>query len=218
METARAKQQGAGEEEAIIRKRFLLQTVGTSTTAIPPFKKLVVKYTQYCQSLQHGSIEEFERLYEELLADLYSVQAQIHRLHAIAAAFHREQLLYQQKQQRLQAEITQAEQDISDRKLELEAARSELSRQQQYEATKKRVSQIPSKSATKAEMEIVEKEIADLLQQGNAVDGNMEHRKMQFASILELIEKVHAPLNDDDDNGGGGAQETVRAGDPMLVG
>ena len=31
------------EEEATIRKRFLTQTVATSTTAVPPFKKLVKK-------------------------------------------------------------------------------------------------------------------------------------------------------------------------------
>jgi hypothetical protein len=31
------------EEEAIIRKRFLTQTVATSAAVVPPFKKLVKK-------------------------------------------------------------------------------------------------------------------------------------------------------------------------------
>jgi hypothetical protein len=43
------------EEEAIIRKRFLTQTVATSVTAAPPFKKLVKKYVYYSMHVFLGS-------------------------------------------------------------------------------------------------------------------------------------------------------------------
>jgi hypothetical protein len=38
-----SKSAALAEEEAIIRKRFLTQTVATAATVVPPFKKLVKK-------------------------------------------------------------------------------------------------------------------------------------------------------------------------------
>ena len=42
-----ASKLSAAEEEAIIRKRFLAQTVATSAALVPPFKKLVTKYAMH---------------------------------------------------------------------------------------------------------------------------------------------------------------------------
>lgn len=214
------------EEEAIIRKRFLTQTVATSAALVPPFKKLVTKqvnlaqsltcvchssidnhanikvlpiviycrYTEFCRAVEGGGHEDGARLHEELLADLFAVQTHMRRLEAAASAFKREQELYHVKQDQLHAAIAQAEQDIIDRKMQLEEARAELSRQQEYEAVKERVVKVPARSATRLEMEAVEKEIADLSQQGAALDASMSLRKAQFASILHVIEQVYQGL------------------------
>lgn len=168
------------------------------------------RYTQYCQAAESSTPEEVARLHEELLSDLYSVQAHIYRLEAAAAAFRREQDLYAAKQEQLHAAIAQAEQDINDRKGELEEARAELNRQKEYEALKEKVVQVPARSVTRAEMTAIERELADLSQQGSALDESMGRRKKQFASILHLIEQVHQGIYQADE---GTVQEDVAVGE-----
>ncbi|KAG7671637.1 hypothetical protein Ndes2526B_g09194 [Nannochloris sp. 'desiccata'] len=203
------------EEEAIIRKRFLTQTVATSAAVVPPFKKLVKRYTEFSEAVREGRGEDAARFHDELLADVYAIQTHMRRLEAAASAFQREQHLYQQKQKQLHAAIDQTEQDISNRKLQLEEAREELGRQQQYEAVKERVVKVPARSATRAEMAAVEKEIADLDQQGAALEVSMGRRKSQFASILHLIEQVHQGLEQEGTEEGSFVEEG--APQPMNV-
>ena len=65
------------------------------------------RYTQFCQALQSASAVEARRLHSELLVDLYAVQAHMQRLRAACDAFRREQQLYAEKQEQLQAAILQ---------------------------------------------------------------------------------------------------------------
>ncbi|PRW20530.1 THO complex subunit 7B-like [Chlorella sorokiniana] len=185
-------------EEAIIRKRYLTQTVATAANTMPPFKQLVKKYMRFCQVLQSGGAEEAERLHGELLALLYSIQFHMQKLQAMSGAFEREQQLYAEKQAQLQASIQQAEQDIEDRKRELEGARTELAHKQEYEAVKKLVMQVPSRAATLAEQEGTNKEIADLQQQSAELDALFEQRKQQFAGVLAALESLQRSIDRDE--------------------
>jgi hypothetical protein len=137
------------------------------------------------------------------------------RLEAASSAFQREQDLYKQKQEQLHAAIAQTEQDISNRKIQLDEAREELGRQQEYEAVKEKVVKVPARSATRAEMAAVEKEIADLDQQGATLEVSMARRKCQFASILQLIEQVHQGLEQEGPEEGAIVEE--EAPQPMNV-
>ncbi|EFN52491.1 hypothetical protein CHLNCDRAFT_54435 [Chlorella variabilis] len=168
-------------EEAIIRKRYLTQTVPTAANALPPFKKLVKR--RLCQAMEAGgSLEEAERLYPELLADLYAIRFHMQKLAAQGGAFQAEQQLYAEKQAQLQASIQQAEQDIEDRKRELVEARVELAHKQEYE--------VPARSTTLAEQAATQREIADLQQQSAALDGLLQQRKQQFAGVLASLEAL----------------------------
>ena len=157
------------------------------------------RYTEFCRAVEGGGGgDDAARLHEDLLSDLFAVQSHMRRLEASASAFKREQELYHEKQDQLRAAISQAEQDISDRKVQLEEARAELVRQQEYEAVKERVVKVPARSVTRIEMAAVEKEIADLSQQGVALDASMARRKTHFDSILHVIEQVHQGLDQEE--------------------
>ncbi|KAL4422592.1 hypothetical protein ABPG75_008789 [Micractinium tetrahymenae] len=186
------------EDEAIIRKRYLTQTVLGTANALPPFKKLVKKYLQFCAALQGGGTEEAERLHPELLADLYAIQAHMDRLRAMSDAYAREQAAYAEKQAQLQASIAQAERDIEERKRELAEARVELAHKQEYEAVKKQIMQVPARSATLAEQEGARREIADLQQQSAALDVLFDTRKQQFAGILASLEQLQRYIDRDE--------------------
>ena len=173
------------------------------------------RYTEFSNALANASFEEAIRINEELLADLYAVQMHMHRLDAAASAFRREQDSYQVKQEQLHAAISTAEQDIGNLKFQLEEARAERARQQAYEEVKERVVSVPARSATRTEMAAVEKEIADLQQQGAALDAAMARRRGQFAAILHVIEQVHAGLEQEGPEEGalpdeGGAPEPMK--------
>jgi hypothetical protein len=150
-------------------------------------------------------------VHEELLADLYAVQAHMARLAAAAAALRREAHLHAAKQGQLEAAIQGAAADIEARKLELEEARAEEARQREYEAAKERVMRVPPRSATRAEMAAVGREVAELAAQGAALEAAMERRRVQFAAIAHVIESVHSGLaagaGGEDGGGGGGAGE-----------
>ncbi|KAL4854778.1 THO complex subunit 7B [Chlorella vulgaris] len=176
------------DDEVIIRKRYLTQTVSTAANALPPFKKLVKRYMQFCEALETGGgVEDAERLYPELLADLYAIRAHMRKLAAQSCAFQAEQQLYAEKQAQLQASIQQAEQDIEDRKRELAEARVELAHKQEYEAVRKLVMQVPSRATTLAEQQATQREIADLQQQSAARDALLDQRKQQFGGVLDSL-------------------------------
>ena len=190
------------------------------TTTSFPFRR----YTEFSVAVEAGATADATRLHDELLADLYAVQSHMARLDAAAAAFRREQALYNDKQEQLQAAIVQAEADIAARKASLEEARAELARQQEYEAVKERVVAVPARSATRAEMAAVEREIADLTAQGEALEGAMARRRTQFAAILHAIEQVHAGMEAEEGGEEGeapGSEEgeaPAGGAEPMAVG
>jgi inosine/xanthosine triphosphate pyrophosphatase family protein len=64
-------------------------------------------------------------------------------------------------------------------------------------------------------MAAVEKEIADLDQQGATLEVSMARRKCQFASILQLIEQVHQGLEQEGPEEGAIVEE--EAPQPMNV-
>eukprot|EP00887_Chlorella_sp_A99_P000344 scaffold13.g344.t1 len=184
------------EEEAIIAKRYLTQTVVSSQNTLPPFKKLAKAFMEFSQALEGGSDDRLAEKHQELLADLYAIQfyMQASKLEAAGDAFRREQQAYAEKQAQLQASIQQAraaaERDIEDRKAELEAARVALAHEREYEG-------VPARSATRAEMDAVHREIADLQQQGADLDGAMERRRAQFGEVVAAIERVWGQLEHD---------------------
>lgn len=59
------------------------------------------------KALEGGSLEEAEKIYPDLLADLYAVQFLSQKLEAAGDAFCREQQAYADKQAQLQASIQQ---------------------------------------------------------------------------------------------------------------
>jgi hypothetical protein len=61
----------------------------------------------FSKALEGGSLEEVEKIYPDLLADLYAVQFLSQKLEAAGDAFHREQQAYADKQAQLQASIQQ---------------------------------------------------------------------------------------------------------------
>ncbi|GAB4815206.1 hypothetical protein N2152v2_002252 [Parachlorella kessleri] len=182
------------EEEAIIKKRYLTQTAATQANALPPFKKLTKRYLEFCQVAESGTSEEAERLYGELLADLYAVQFHMQKLEEISNAFRREQQMYQEGQEQLQASITQAVQDIEDRKQQLEQARTELQQKKEYEVVKRQIVEVPARSVTRAEMEAVNQEIRDMQAQAQQIDTLSDRRKRQFAALASCIEEVYATI------------------------
>lgn len=65
------------------------------------------RYTAFCNSLQAGTLEDAQKLLDELLKELYSIQLHIDRLQASAGAYEREQIYYSEQQQKLNAAIEQ---------------------------------------------------------------------------------------------------------------
>lgn len=159
------------------------------------------RYTQFCQAVNSGAVEEAVRVHEELLTDLYAVQSHMHRLEAAAGAFRREQAVYAEQQEKLRVAITQAESDIEERKQQLQEARAEVARQQEYEVVKQQVTRVPARSATRAEMAAVNREISDLTQQRSMLEAVMRRRRIQFAAIAHVVDGVHGGL------GGEGQEE-----------
>jgi chromosome segregation ATPase len=173
------------------------------------------RYTNFCRVLEGSSLEEATDAYNDLLADLYTIQAHLLRLKASAEAYRREQELYRERQEQLSAAILQAEKDISVRKEELEEARAELVRQQEYEKLKANVTSVPARSKTATEMAAVNSEIADLSQQGALLETAMDRRRTQFATIIRVIEQIYGSIGDGEGRIEEGVPPEKNAGTPM---
>lgn len=136
------------------------------------------------------SAEDRRKAAEELLADLYSLQAHLNKLNATASAYLREQQVYHQKHQYLLDSIDKATEEIGGCKTELEKARLELAQEKECERIKEKIVRIPARSVTTMEIEAVKQEIEELENQRSLLRLATEKRKHQFRAILHAISQV----------------------------
>lgn len=184
------------EEENIIRKRFLTQTaVATSSGGGPPFRKLVLSYQAFCNSVL-DSQDDAESMADAVLADIYSIQAYIHKLEAMMGAYLREQTVYQETHKDLLGSIDKAVEDIRACKSELEQARLEMAQAQDCERVKEQIVTLPACSVTLKEIDAVKSEIEELLQQQAHLSSANEQRKAQFKSILDVVYNVEQQIRE----------------------
>lgn len=134
--------------------------------------------------------EDKRKAAEELLADLYFIQAHLNKLNATASAYLREQQIYHQKHKYLLDSIDKATEEIGGCKIELEKARLELAQEKECEHMKEKIVKIPARSVTTMEIEAVKLEIKDLENQRCLLRTATEKRKQQFRAILHTISQV----------------------------
>lgn len=131
------------------------------------------------------------RLYDELLADLYAIQALLQRLEASASALKQENQENAARQQTLITTIQATETEIVEKKGQLQEAREEKSRRLEYEEIRKRIAQIPARSSTKLEMDRVEAEINDLEGQMKELDVIINQRRMHFGGLVSMVDTIY---------------------------
>jgi chromosome segregation ATPase len=129
-------------------------------------------------------------LYDEVLADLYAIQALLQRLEASAAALSQENEAYASKQHALVTAIDAAEADIVEQKKQLQEARAERDRLIEYEKVRKRIADFPARSSTKLEITFVEKEISDLEKQMKEMDVIIGQRESHFGGVVSMLSQV----------------------------
>lgn len=129
-------------------------------------------------------------MYDEVLADLYAIQALLQRLEASAAALRRENEAYASKQQALLTAMDRAEGDIAEQKKQLQEAREERDRLIEYEKIRQRIADFPARSSTKLEIALVEKEISDLENQMKEMDVVIGQRQSHFRGVVSLLSQV----------------------------
>lgn len=160
------------------------------------------RYSAFSRAWEHGPIEEAIKARENMLVDLYAIQAHLTKLQASAMASCRESKMYEDQQQQLRDAISKSKNDIKGRKSELENARIELQRQREYEKVKEEIVRIAARSVTSTEMAAVDREIHDLNSQKVGLEEAIVKATSQLDLLIETIDNVYNSLKAQEDSCG----------------
>ncbi|KAK9813178.1 hypothetical protein WJX72_010160 [[Myrmecia] bisecta] len=176
------------DEEAVIRNRLLAQI--TVSKGEPPMRKLCSLYVLFSRAIEQGDKGKASEYHRALLQEIAGFEFQARKTAAVCEANRREQQQYERKQAQLESAIEQAQRDIGAKKEELEEARKVRQQNEEFEALRRVCMEQPRRSATRAEIEKVEQEIASI--QADIVRANQakELRKKQFALLMHVINET----------------------------
>lgn len=187
------------DEEAIIRRRFLTQV--TVSKGQPPLKDLARKYLQFCKAVEAGQTAKVEELRESLMSSLMATQASGDRQSATVDANAREQEAYTARRAALEADIVQANQDISLRREQLLAARIQKQRNEEYEALRRSIMKFPKRASSIASTKAVHAESEAIEAEGFAIGQLVDQRRDQMLAVLDSIDALAASIEGEHSGG-----------------
>mmetsp|Transcript_10070 Transcript_10070/g.11766 ORF Transcript_10070/g.11766 Transcript_10070/m.11766 type:complete len:207 (+) Transcript_10070:207-827(+) len=186
------------EEEALIKKRLL---TGTKASVVSPLTKLTRKYMAFMQAAETGSVEETEKLYQDLLKELAFYELQMSRVAAIKGVTEREQAGYYKLKDNLNSSITQAQGDLETLRGDLEVAQVERKQREEYELLRRLCTEHPVRRTSHAAISNIEKEIKTLESENAIASNKLELRRKQFALLLHAADDLEQELEEEDELG-----------------
>lgn len=181
---------GPLEDDVIIKHRLLTRT--TTTRGEPPLKKLQKKFVSFALEIEKDadSLSDCERLYKAFLQEMATFELPLLKSKAVVDANIREKENFNELQEEIQRQISQAQADIEDLKKQLEESKIERQHKEECEAIRKLIALQPPRSETQKIISDLEKEIAILEAENAACVRTLDLRKKQFSLLLHVVSSL----------------------------
>lgn len=188
------------EDDVVIRQRLLTRT--TTTRGEPPLKKLIKKFTALASEIEKedSKASECEKMYRSFLQELSTFELPLLKTKAVIDANRREQDNFKELHVELKQQITQAQQDIEDLKLQLELAKIERQHKEECEVIRKLIAAQSPRAVTQKQLNDLDKELVQLETENHAASRTIELRKKQFGLLLHVVDDLQTTLDDEQKN------------------
>ncbi|KAL3698482.1 hypothetical protein R1sor_012558 [Riccia sorocarpa] len=189
----------AAEDDSVIRQRLLTRT--TTTRGEPPLKKLLKKFLAFAGEVDKDSnYADCEKLYKSFLQELGTFELPLIKTKAVVDANKREQESFKGLQAELTKQITQAQADIEDLKVQLEEGKIERQHKEECEAIRRLIGAQPPRSETQKALNDLEKELVILEAENTAAARTLDIRKKQFSLLLHVVDDLQSTIEDEQKN------------------
>jgi THO complex subunit 7 len=190
----------ASEDDGVIRQRLLTRT--TTTRGEPPLKKLLKKFIAFAGEVDKDSdnYSDCEKLYKSFLQELSTFELPLIKTKAVIDANRREQESFKRLQAELSKQITQAQDDIEDLKVQLEEGKIERQHKEDCEAIRRLIGAQPPRSETQKALNELEKELVALEAEKTAAARTLDIRKKQFSLLLHVVDDLQSTIEDEQKN------------------
>ncbi|KAL2613043.1 hypothetical protein R1flu_024735 [Riccia fluitans] len=218
----------AAEDDGVIRQRLLTRT--TTTRGEPPLKKLLKKFLAFAGEVDKDSdnYADCEKLYKSFLQELGTFELPLIKTKAVVDANKREQESFKRLQADLSKQITQAQADIEDLKVQLEEGKIERQHKEECEAIRRLIGAQPPRSETQKALNELEKELLILEAENTAAARTLDIRRKQFSLLLHVVDDLQSTIEDEQKNSSeldflastSGANNNAEAGntvEPMAI-
>ncbi|KAJ4821894.1 THO complex subunit 7A [Turnera subulata] len=198
---------GPLDDDVIIKHRLLTRT--TTTRGEPPLKKLQKKFASFVAEIEKedeagsgggdgGNYGECARLSRAFLQELSTFEIPLLKSKAVIDANLREKENFNELQEEINRQISQAVDDIEDLKRQLEESKIERQHKEECETIRKLIAAQPPRSETEKLIAELEKEIAGLEAENTAGSRLLELRKKQFALLLHVVDELQNTIEEDE--------------------
>lgn len=158
---------------------------------------MAVEYLGFLSAVKSGNADLAEKAFAKLCVLLAQFEASASRLDAVAKRCQKDMTYYAKIQSDVDAQITEAKDDIDRLKRELEAERLKRQQRVQYEAEAAVVNKHPSRDQLCAQIAAVEAELSAAEADGAALDSRIDLRKAQFGLVMSAIHDLQRLFDDE---------------------
>lgn len=186
------------EADAIIKTRFI--TSATVGRGEPPLKRLIKRFVELADRVGGDGAsydDASEDALKALLREIGFMEIQAQKYNAIISAQKMEQAGYVEKQTALLEHVEEVKRDIEAKKVELAEARIARQHMEEYEVLRSKISEIPSRSVTKADTERVIRQMKRIEQEGVKYSAVMERKRKQYGLLFHVLEDLHRSPDDE---------------------
>lgn len=188
------------EDDAVIRQRLLTRT--TTTRGEPPLKKLIKKFTALAGEIdeEDSKYSECEKLYKSFLQELATFELPLLKTKAVVDANRREQESFKELHVELNQQISQAQRDIEDLKIQLEEAKIERQHKEECEKIRRQIAAQSPRLITQKQLNDLEKDLVQLEAESYAAARTIDLRKKQFGVLLHVVDDLQTTLDEEQKN------------------
>eukprot|EP00299_Pterocystis_sp_00344_P010816 c4933_g1_i1.p1 GENE.c4933_g1_i1~~c4933_g1_i1.p1 ORF type:complete len:229 (+),score=59.09 c4933_g1_i1:40-726(+) len=179
-----------GDDEAIIRKRFLFE-------GGRPLKKLCTSTLQLVDGLFHENAN-WNALYDSTQLDLVTFQDTTKRLHFINSRNSREIEDSEKLQKSIEDQIKWSENEIERLKVQLVEEQRLREHKEECERIVKLINQHPSRAELESGIDSLKKEISDLEKKKEKIETKEDTRRKQFHLVIQAMHALEAELEDEE--------------------
>ncbi|UYV81135.1 THOC7 [Cordylochernes scorpioides] len=187
----------------VYRRKLLIDGDGNGDDSrINNFLKMCIKWCM----LGDETPEERLASYEKLLLTLSQCECCMEKSQQVQDMNHREMANYEELYNKIEAGISQAQQQILDCKADLQQAKRIRRNKQEYDGLAKIIEGQPDRRGTLAKLQTLSEEIQALQRTRSELDRNLEQRRRQFQLLLGAVYQLQTQLNEEGD------QQALREG------